>query len=71
MEVHPDINAASEVCERLLGHGILTKETRRNTVRFAPPLTISKLDIDEATARIRDMVSGIHLNRTRRVRRAS
>ena len=71
MEFHPDIIAASEVCERLLRHGVLTKETHRNTVRFAPPLTISKPDIDEATARIRDMVSEIHLNRTRRARRAS
>ncbi len=71
MEFHPDIIAASEVCERLLSHGILTKETRRNTVRFAPPLTISKPDIDEATARIRDMVGELHLDRSRRVRRAS
>ena len=71
MEFHPDIIAASEVCLRLLSHGILTKETHRNTVRFAPPLTISKPDIDEATARIRDMVSEIHLDRTRRARLAS
>ena len=53
MEFHPGIIAAAEVCERLLGHGILTKETHRNTVRFAPPLTISKPDIDEVLAGLR------------------
>ena len=71
MEFHPGIIAAAEVCERLLGHGILTKETHRNTVRFAPPLTISKPDIDEVLARIRDMVGEIHAGPAGSVRRAS
>jgi ornithine--oxo-acid transaminase len=43
---------ASVVAERLLGVGILTKDTHRNTIRFAPPLTIEDADIDWATDRV-------------------
>ncbi len=33
---------AREVCERLLDHGVLCKETHETVVRFAPPLVISQ-----------------------------
>ncbi len=39
---------AHTVCEQLMTHGILTKETNRNVVRFAPPLTITEQQIDDA-----------------------
>jgi ornithine--oxo-acid transaminase len=38
--------------ERLLGAGILTKETHHNTIRLAPPLIITQADIDGAVDRI-------------------
>jgi ornithine--oxo-acid transaminase len=37
---------ASLVAERLLQVGILTKETHRNTIRFAPPFVIEEKEID-------------------------
>lgn len=37
---------ARSVAERLATHGLLTKDTHRNTVRFAPPLIITKEEID-------------------------
>ncbi len=39
---------AHEMCERMLKRGILGKETHRNTMRFAPPLIITKEEIDFA-----------------------
>ncbi|ARJ65514.1 ornithine--oxo-acid transaminase [Magnetospirillum sp. ME-1] len=39
---------AREVCDRLAARGILTKDTHRNTIRFAPPLVISRELLDEA-----------------------
>ncbi len=44
--------AARPYCEELRAHGILCKETRENVIRFAPPLIISKEDIDWALSQI-------------------
>ena len=41
------------VCEKLLEKGILCKETKDNVIRFAPPLTITKEEINEALEKIR------------------
>ncbi len=40
------------LCERLLEAGILCKETKDSVVRFAPPLTITKEELDEALEKI-------------------
>lgn len=37
---------AHDICLKLLDHGILTKETHETVIRFAPPLIISKEQID-------------------------
>jgi ornithine--oxo-acid transaminase len=42
---------AHDACEALLAEGVLSKETRRNTVRFAPPLTITRDELDDALDR--------------------
>jgi ornithine--oxo-acid transaminase len=41
------------MAERLLAHGILTKDTHGNVLRFAPPLVITRRELDEAVERIR------------------
>ncbi len=43
---------ASDVCLRLRDHGILAKQTHGNIIRFAPPLVITKDEIDLAVQRI-------------------
>ena len=40
-------------------HGVLSKETHETVVRFAPPLVISKAEIDWAVARIREALNEI------------
>ncbi len=48
VEFDPVWVSARSVCERLLTHGILSKETHETVVRFAPPLTISREELDRA-----------------------
>ena len=43
---------ARRFCEALRGRGILCKETHENVIRFAPPLVISKEEIDWALGHI-------------------
>lgn len=55
VEFDPKSVSASDVCYRLLDKGILTKDTARNTTRFAPPLIITEAQIDiavDALARV-------------------
>jgi ornithine--oxo-acid transaminase len=45
--------SARAACEVLLEHGILTKDTHDTVLRFAPPLVITREEIDEAVRGIR------------------
>jgi ornithine--oxo-acid transaminase len=40
------------LCERLMGMGVLCKDTHERTIRLAPPLTISRDEMDWALERI-------------------
>ncbi|MDE2235261.1 MAG: ornithine--oxo-acid transaminase [Gammaproteobacteria bacterium] len=44
--------SAREICERLMARGILSKETHETVVRLAPPLVITREQIDWAVERI-------------------
>jgi ornithine--oxo-acid transaminase len=48
MEFFPEAGGARQFAEKLKTKGLLCKETHENTVRFAPPLVISKDIIDWA-----------------------
>jgi len=48
MEIDSARVSARTVCERLMEHGILTKETHQTVVRLAPPLIIDRETIDLA-----------------------
>jgi ornithine--oxo-acid transaminase len=47
-----------EVCERLADHGVLAKETHGNTIRLAPPLTITEPELTWAMDRIEEALAG-------------
>ncbi|MFE1626832.1 ornithine--oxo-acid transaminase [Brevibacillus reuszeri] len=49
--------AARPYCEQLKELGLLCKETHETTIRFAPPLVISKEDLDWAIERIKKVLS--------------
>lgn len=50
---------ASTVVEHLLVAGLLTKETHRNTIRFAPPFIIEEDEIDWAVDRLAQVLDNI------------
>ncbi len=41
-----------ELCERLLGLGVLAKDTHGSTIRLAPPLVVEADDLDLALDRL-------------------
>ena len=48
--------SARPYCEALKEKGLLCKETHENVIRFAPPLVISKKDLEWAIDRIKDVL---------------
>ena len=52
VELLPEAGGARGFCERLKTKGLLCKETHENVIRFAPPLVITKGEIDWAMERI-------------------
>jgi len=48
---------ARPYCEKLMELGILAKETHENVIRFAPPLVISREELDWALERIRQVLT--------------
>lgn len=49
---------ARPYCEELKDEGLLCKETHENTIRFAPPLVITKEELDWAFERIQKVLEG-------------
>ncbi|HEU5399157.1 MAG TPA: ornithine--oxo-acid transaminase [Gammaproteobacteria bacterium] len=52
IEIDPRKARAREVCERLMAEGILSKETHETVVRLAPPLVVTREQLDWAVERI-------------------
>ncbi len=52
VELTPDAGGARRFCEDLQHEGLLCKETHVNIIRFAPPLVITRAEIDWAMERI-------------------
>jgi ornithine--oxo-acid transaminase len=52
VELFPEAGGARPYCEKLMSLGILCKETHEHVIRFAPPLIITKEEIDWALERI-------------------
>jgi ornithine--oxo-acid transaminase len=52
LDLDPARMSGRELCERLLAHGVLAKDTHGATIRLAPPLTIDPEDLDLALDRL-------------------
>jgi ornithine--oxo-acid transaminase len=59
VEIDPAVATARTVCEALIQEGVLTKDTHHTVVRLAPPLTISKAQIDVAVAALTKVLDGL------------
>jgi ornithine--oxo-acid transaminase len=52
VDIHPRYGTARDVSEKLLGRGVLVKDTHGATIRIAPPLVISEEDLDWGLAQL-------------------
>ena len=59
IEIDASMATAREICEALMARGLLSKETHSTVVRLAPPLIISKTEIDWAVTQIREVLQEI------------
>ncbi len=58
VELFPEAGGARPYCKRLMAEGLLCKETHEHTIRFAPPLVITREEVDWALERIRKVLGG-------------
>ena len=59
LELDTEKVSARTACEVFLEHGILTKDTHGTVLRFAPPLIITREQIDEAMQGIRAALAAL------------
>jgi ornithine--oxo-acid transaminase len=52
VDVDPSLGTGREVSERLMGEGVLVKDTHGSTIRLAPPLTITREELESALAAV-------------------
>jgi ornithine--oxo-acid transaminase len=57
VEFHAEARGARHFCEALKDAGVLCKETHVNTIRFAPPLIVTRDQIDWAMERIEPVLA--------------
>jgi ornithine--oxo-acid transaminase len=58
VELFPEAGGARQFCEALKQKGLLCKETHDHIIRFAPPLVITKAEVDWALERIAAVLGG-------------
>ena len=46
IDIDPSLATGRQVCEALLARGVLAKDTHGSTIRLAPPIVVSKEDLD-------------------------
>ncbi|MCE1255144.1 MAG: ornithine--oxo-acid transaminase [Anaerolineae bacterium] len=57
VELYPEAGGARRFCQSLMGKGLLCKETHDNVIRFAPPLVITRDEVDWAAERIESVLT--------------
>jgi ornithine--oxo-acid transaminase len=56
LQLRPEAGGARRYCEALMAEGLLCKETHVDTIRFAPPLCITRDDLEWALVRIKKVL---------------
>jgi ornithine--oxo-acid transaminase len=57
VDIDPALGTGREICERLLDKGIIAKDTHGQTVRLAPPLVITREELDLALAALAEVLA--------------
>jgi len=60
--IDPNYISGKELSKLLLNEGILCKETHETVIRFAPPLVITKAEIEWAVDVIKTVITQIETN---------
>jgi ornithine--oxo-acid transaminase len=63
-EINPRFATARRACEALLAKGVLSKETHETVVRLAPPLVISREDLDLAIDSFAEVIGDLERQRS-------
>jgi ornithine--oxo-acid transaminase len=58
VEIHESSGTARPFCEALQERGVLAKETHGQVIRFAPPLVISRQDLEWALGHVAEVLAG-------------
>ncbi|GAA4259345.1 ornithine--oxo-acid transaminase [Azospirillum formosense] len=61
VELHPEAGGARRYCEALRAHGVLAKDTHDHTIRIAPPLVITREQVDWALEQFDAVLTGTAL----------
>lgn len=56
IEIDSAFGSARTICEALMDRGLLSKETHETVVRLAPPLIISRAEVDWALLQVREVI---------------
>lgn len=48
VDIEPALGTGRAICERLLARGVIAKDTHGQTIRLAPPLVITREELDQA-----------------------
>jgi ornithine--oxo-acid transaminase len=59
IELHPEAGGARRFCEALQQEGLLCKETHDHVIRLAPPLVITKEELDWALERLERVLTAV------------
>lgn len=57
VDIVPSHGTGREISERLMDRGVLVKDTHGSTIRLAPPLVISKEDLDWGLDQLRSVLA--------------
>ncbi|MFF8842513.1 ornithine--oxo-acid transaminase [Streptomyces sp. NPDC015127] len=57
VDIAPGLGTGREISEKLMDRGVLVKDTRGATIRIAPPLVISKEDLDWGLDQLRAVLT--------------
>jgi ornithine--oxo-acid transaminase len=57
IDIDPAVGTGREVAERLIGRGVLVKDTHGQTIRIAPPLVIRATELDWAVEQLKVVLS--------------
>ncbi|MFI2240013.1 ornithine--oxo-acid transaminase [Streptomyces chrestomyceticus] len=58
IDINPDLGTGRQISERLMERGVLVKDTHGSTIRLAPPLVITKEDLDWGLDQLRAVLAG-------------